>query len=487
MVHGLSQLAHALDIPRFIPDAYAAYRPLIADGVSFFLDNLPRIRVAEILSEQLALPSGASPAERLIAMLRCCPTLHKFGQVVSRDRRLAPDLRRQLQRLESLPSRHTEEVWSELPQSPELEIAPQPLAEASVAIVIPFAWRSHGTPPQDGVFKVLKPGVADRLGQELEIWPALGTFLEERCLEHGLPQIPYRETLERVRRLLQSEVRLDHEQAHLSDAARFYVDTPDVVIPRILPFCTPRITAMERVHGCKVTDAALTPDGARALAETIVEALVARPFWNNAPVTPFHADPHAGNLLRTSSGQLAILDWSLVGRLRKTDQIQLMQVMLAALSLDPTKMAVAISALSRTPVNEQALRSIVTDALRRIRHGAFPGFQWLLRLLDALAASATVEFSEDLLFFRKALLSIGDVVQDVCGECTLDSMLLDAGARTFCRELASRFLTSVDSRSLQTHVSNADLCRLWASWPMTAARFWAGLWQDTVESARPGR
>jgi ubiquinone biosynthesis protein len=311
--------------------------------------------------------------------------------------------------------------------------------------------------------------------------------LEERCLEHGLPQIPYRETLERVRRLLQSEVRLDHEQAHLSDAARFYVDTPDVVIPRILPFCTPRITAMERVYGCKVTDAALTPDGARALAETIVEALVARPFWNNAPVTPFHADPHAGNLLRTSSGQLAILDWSLVGRLRKTDQIQLMQVMLAALSLDPTKMAVAISALSRTPVNEQALRSIVTDALRRIRHGAFPGFQWLLRLLDALAASATVEFSEDLLFFRKALLSIGGVVQDVCGECTLDSMLLDAGARAFCRELAGRFLTPADSRALQTHVSTADLYWLWASWPMTAARFWAGLWQDTVESARPGR
>ena len=442
--------------------------------------------MAGLLSEQLALPSGAGSAERLIAVMRCCPTLHKIGQVVSRDRRLAPDLRRQLQRLESLPSRRTEDVWNELPKHPELETAPQPLAEASVAVVVPFTWRPHGQPAQDGVFKVLKPGVGERLGEELDIWPALGVFLEERCVEHGLPQIPYRETLERVRRLLQNEIRLDNEQAELGRAAQFYAQTPDVVIPRLLPFCTPRITAMERVRGCKVTDADLTPGGARALAKTIVETLVARPFWNNAPITPFHADPHAGNLFLTSAGQLAILDWSLVGRLRKSEQVQLMQIILAALSLDAPKMALAISALSRTTVNEQALQSMVADALRRIRHGAFPGFEWLLHLLDTLAASATVGFSEDLLFFRKALLSVAGVLQDVCGERTLDSMLLDSGARAFCRELASRFLTPMDSRALQTHMSTADLCWLWASWPMTAARFWTGLWHDTIESARAG-
>jgi ubiquinone biosynthesis protein len=348
--------------------------------------------------------------------------------------------------------------------------------------VIPFVWRPQGGPPQDGVFKVLKPGVADRLGDELEVWPALGVFLEECCVRHGLPPIPYRETMERVRRLLQSEIRLDQEQANLGHAAQFYADTRDVVIPRVLPFCTTRITAMARIPGCKVTDAELTADGARALAKTIVGALLAKPFWNTGPVTSFHADPHAGNLLFTPDGRLAILDWSLVGRLRKSDQVQLMQVVLAALSLDASKMALAISALSTVSVNEQALQSMVADALRRIRHGAFPGFEWLLRLLDALVASATVEFSEDLLFFRKALLSVAGLLEDVCAKCTLDAMLLDAGAYAFCQELTGRFLTPADSRALQTHVSNADLCWLWTSWPMTAARYWAGVWQDTIES-----
>jgi ubiquinone biosynthesis protein len=312
----------------------------------------------------------------------------------------------------------------------------------------------------------------------------LGDFLEERCIRHGLPPLPYRETLERVRRLLQSEIRLDHEQAHLSRAAQFYADAPDVVIPGLLPFCSTRITAMARIHGCKVTDAELSADRPRALAKTIVEALLAKPFWNNAAATPFHADPHAGNLLVTPHGRLAILDWSLVGHLRKSDQVHLMQTMLSALSLDAPKMAQAISALSPAPVQHLALQSIVAEALWRIRHGAFPGFEWLLRLLDALATSGAVTFSEDLLFFRKALFSVAGIVQDICEPCTLDSMLLDAGARAFCQELVGRFLTPADSRALQTHVSNADLCWLWASWPMTAARYWTGLWQDTMESAR---
>ncbi len=161
-----------------------------------------------------------------------------------------------------------------------------------------------------------------------------------------------------------------------------------------------------------------------------------------------------------------------------------MQIMLAALSLDAPRMALAISGLSTAPANEHTLQPIVADALRRIRHGAFPGFEWLLHLLDSLAASATVEFSEDLLFFRKALLSVVGVVQDVCDDCTLDAMLLRAGTRAFCQELTGRFFTTADSRALETHVSTADLYWLWASWPMTAARFWAGLWQDTFESAR---
>jgi ubiquinone biosynthesis protein len=50
-------------------------------------------------------------------------------------------------------------------------LSPPLLAEASVAVVVPFRQeRDHrDRGPQDGVFKVLKPGIEERLEQELEV------------------------------------------------------------------------------------------------------------------------------------------------------------------------------------------------------------------------------------------------------------------------------------------------------------------------------
>ena len=73
----------------------------------------------------------------------------------------------------------------------------------------------------------------------------LGTYIDERCTASGLPPLEYGETFELVRTLLTNEVHLDQEQLHLTEAARVYRDVPDVHVPALLPFCTPRITAME--------------------------------------------------------------------------------------------------------------------------------------------------------------------------------------------------------------------------------------------------
>jgi len=222
-------------------------------------------------------------------------------------------------------------IGREVGRAATLAVGTQALAEASVAAVVPFTWCEPGAPAaQEGVFKVLKPGVEERLQEELDIWGALGAFLEERSAQYGLPVPDYRDTLERVRLLLLNEVRLDLEQAHLAAAARTYADSPAVLIPRLLPFCTPRVTAMERVHGCKVTDADLPAGRRRGLAEAMVEALVARPFWSDAQTAAFHADPHAGNLFFSRDGRLAILDWSLAGQLTTDDRIQMAQLLLGA-------------------------------------------------------------------------------------------------------------------------------------------------------------
>ena len=81
-----------LDITPLVPDEYAAYRSAIGDALAFFVNRLPDRRRQAFVREQLAMPADAPAANRLVALLHHCPTLHKLGQVVARHRSLAPAL-----------------------------------------------------------------------------------------------------------------------------------------------------------------------------------------------------------------------------------------------------------------------------------------------------------------------------------------------------------------------------------------------------------
>jgi len=177
---------------------------------------------------------------------------------------------------------------------------------------------------------------------------------------------------------------------------------------------------------------------------------------------------------------LAILDWSLVAQLTKAQREEVLQVVLGALTLDDARIGRALAALAGSPPRVAALRPAVADALRQVRRGIFPGFDWLLGLLDRLATSGAMGFPEDLVLFRKALLSLSGVVADVSAGCSSDRVLFNAGAERFLRELPGRALTPAGSRAFATHLSIADLFGLWASFPATATRYWLGTWQDAL-------
>lgn len=486
-----SALAEALGFAQLVPEAHAVYRPLLIDGLLFFLERLPPPRWAHILAEQLKLPRAATSAHRLVALLRQCPTLHKLGQVVARDRRLAPELRENLQGLESLEpttpmAAITALIQREWGRVAGLEVASAALAEASVAVVVPAVWRdAEASVPRRGVFKVLRPGVEEQMHEELTIWSALGTFLEERCADHGLPVLDYRHTLDRVRGLLANEIRLDREQVHLARAAAFYADSPAVLIPQLWPFCTAYMTAMDRVDGRKVTDPGSSPSERRRLARTLIEALIAQPFWSDSPASAlFHADPHAGNLFVTADGRLAILDWALVTPLSKAQRVAVVQAVTSALTLDDAGAARAIASLG-CPSDETALRAAVAAGLRQVRQGTFPGLDWLMALLDRLGTTGAMQFPEELTLFRKALLTLSGVISDVSGQPSIDEVLIMTGLTQYGREWHARGFVPFDSRAFGSHFSNADGFGLWAGLPMTVIRYWIGRWQDALDTGNP--
>lgn len=482
----------SFDISSLVPESYAAYRPVIADGLWFFVSRLPAGRRNAIFAEQTNMPAEASVARRLVALMRNCPTLHKLGQVVARHAALSPELRRRLQELESLaPVTPIDEirrvVTAELGNAapPGFQLGESALAEGSVAVVVPFEWRDGGA-MRDGVLKVLKPGVEARLDEELAIWSALGEHLDEVCHEYGIPAMDYRETFEQVRDLLRHEVRLDHEQTHLAEASATFADAPNVRVPTLLPFCSPRMTAMERIVGRKVTDAvSLAQHEPWRLATTIVRSLIAAPIWSSAPAAAFHADPHAGNLFVDDAGRLVILDWSLTGRLSKPTREQLSQIVLAALLLDGDRVASGIAALAGKITNAPVVRATVGRSLRGLNLARPPGFDWLVHLLDALVTGGAVTFPPDLMLFRKTLLTLEGVVEDVSPGLSIDAVLLAEAAGRFASEWPMRAAAAPCSRDFGTHVSNADLWSLGWSVPVVASRAWMNAWSQLMGGAGP--
>ncbi len=236
-----------------LPDAQARFRRPIAGALAVFLQGLPEAHQEAILAEQALLPPTAIPAARLATLARSCPALHKLGQILARDRRLAPELRQHLQELESLPPSIPFEtirdiLTQELGPLERLGITLESpaLAEASVAVVVPFRFDSApgGEGLREGVFKILKPGIEERLEQELELFQRVGTYLDQMCEEFQIPHLDYLEAFEQVRDKLQHEVLLDLEQRHLEQARAIYTGEPWVQIPALLNPCTPRVTAM---------------------------------------------------------------------------------------------------------------------------------------------------------------------------------------------------------------------------------------------------
>jgi ubiquinone biosynthesis protein len=469
------------ELAALMPGEYARFAAPVKAGLVVFLRGLPEPRQRAIVAEQVALGITAPLSQRLGRLAHACPVLHKLGQVLARDQRLAPELRAHLRELESLPpTAPWESVQSALaqqlgPRLREVTLVQPALAEASVAIVVAFT--EDDGDRRAGVFKLLKAGIVERLHEELTLLGCVGAHLDERCVELGLAALDYREAFHQVRDKLAAEVLLANEQLHLKAAERLYADDRDIVVPAVFAeYCTPRLTAMQRVFGVKITDDHRHSAEKRRLATIVARALASRPLFSRSDDGLFHCDPHAGNLMATADGRAAILDWSLVARLSANVVETVVQCLLVAITFDARKLACAVSKLAHHgKPDPEALHAAATRALVRARRGALPGLTWFIGLLDDATQTAHLRVSPELMLMRKALLTLEGVLAELgLNGDELDALLLTEFLIHFAGEWPRRWLSAPQSRAFATRLSNADLWRLLAAWPTTAMRWATG-------------
>ena len=411
-----------------MPESLVRFGPMVRDGIVFFLSKISYPRLRKAIISQARLQADSETGERLLDLALYFPTLHKLGQIIARNPGLEPKLKGWLIHLEK--GRYGTDIselvqhlvgWlAEVEVTHQISLAADILAEASVAAVLPFTWQMkkvEGT--SRGVVKVLKPGIEAYLLEELRILEDVAEFFEKNREMYGLQDMMVVDLFNDVRDDLVREIDLTAEQKNMIEAAQIYSNVHGVEIPKLLSFCAPTITSMEFIDGRRITDAEISQDQRKTLANLTFEAIICLPLFSMKETALFHGDPHAGNILAvpaTASNDfgIALIDWTLAGHLTRNQRSHIMEMMVGIKTDDVKRICEAIHLMiirTGPKSSPERIKECVTGFIALKDHQSDP-----LKMAFTLMAELTMEglvFPSELILFRKAFFTLEGVLADI--------------------------------------------------------------------------
>jgi ubiquinone biosynthesis protein len=287
-------------------------------------------------------------------------TYIKLGQLLSSRPDLLPDV--YIEELEKLvdqvaPVEFSEIqriVAAELPADVFARIDPDPLATASIAQV-------HTALLQTGrevIVKVRRPGIEEKIDLDLALLRSTASLLERRSERAQLLQA--QALADELEAHLRAELDFVEEANNTEVIAGLLAEYDDLVVPQVIrPYVTEKVLVLERIHGRRVdADHGLARDRAQELAREFFRSYVYQVTVHGV----YHADPHRGNVLLTTDGRLALVDFGLLGRLDEDTRRNLALLLLAVAQNRADDVAELILDLSRT-----TLASDVGGFLQEIR------------------------------------------------------------------------------------------------------------------------
>jgi ubiquinone biosynthesis protein len=441
-----------------IPETYREYRSIVHDGLICFLSKLSPKRLVSIVAAQIMMPDQSCGAERLLSVAKSCPTLHKLGQIIARNNHIDPEIRNWFVPLENgnygtKPETIRPHIEKQIQAEKDwfsIQLGTGILSEASVGAVYPFCWRDTDSGDiQNGVFKVLKPGVPEQLSEELQVLEELAVFFQQNAQRYCLNDFNYIELFKDIRDALAEETDLLGEQSHLWDAYQFYSDTRDVQIPELAPFSNHAVTAMSFLEGEKVTEAHLPVTARNACARLLFNNLILKPIFSRSASAIFHGDPHAGNILaqydpKSGKTRIGLVDWSLAGHLSKAHRIGVLQLIQSVIKGETPLICRSIMALSApeaTPPMDgipSGWADRVSELMRSPEYSRANLVHKAFRLVDQAARSGIL-FHPNLLLFRKSLFTLEGILNELDPHYDIDDMLVRYLTVLLIGELPKRF------------------------------------------------
>ena len=308
-------------------------RVLIRHGFGFVFDVRRDRREKKGLQEFLA-PNFGVRLRRTLDDLG--PTFVKFGQVLSTRSDILPEgVLSELQKLQDtakpMPAGVAQEIIERELGAPVDEVFasfdPLPLGTASIGQV----HRAVLLTGEAVVVKVQRPEAPVRVGGDLELMRDFATLLDRRLGRRLFVDV--RGLVAEFEVVIRRELDYSAEAANARRFAANFAGTR-VVIPAVyLDLSTPKVLTEEYIEGTRFRDIrplTLTPSERRRVAAMGADAIFKMAFEDGF----FHGDPHPSNLLLTPAGELALLDFGMVGYMSQGDIEALSKLFIAVIQRD---------------------------------------------------------------------------------------------------------------------------------------------------------
>src|SRR5215469_1508447 len=387
------------------------------------------------------------------------PIFVKFGQVLSTRRDLLPlDIADELAKLQdrvppfpgSIARARVGAAYGQSVEQVFAEFDDTPLAAASIAQVHAARLKSG----EEVVVKVLRPGMREVIGRDLDVLQALAD-LAQRYWAEGARLRP-RELVAEYEKTILDELDLMREAANASQLKRNFAGSDLLYVPDVYcDYCRADVMVMERIHGVPISDLArLKAAGTdiRRLAENGVRIFFTQVFRHNF----FHADMHPGNIFvlvdDPQHPRYAAVDFGIVGTLDPRDQHYLAENFLAVFERDYRRVAMLhlesgwVPPGARVEELESAVRTvcepIFDKPLKDISFGRI-----LLRLFE-ISRRFNVQIQPQLVLLQKTLLNVEGLGRDLYPDLDIWSTATPI-LREWMRERTS--LRTV-ARRLRAHV-----------------------------------
>ena len=342
------------------------------------------------------------------------PTFVKFGQLLSMRPDILPqplilELRKLQNQVPALPFSVMEPLLDEQLGAPRDSIFEEfdtsAVASASLAQVY-FATLREGKIPV--AVKLQKPQIARNIEIDLDF---LGWFAGQ--IHHRVASLaPYDlpAVVEELRTAVLRELDFRVEAQNQEYFNAINTDPGHVFAPKVFKeLSTSKMIVMERISGRSVGELDQNPETGRQLASSGASSLMRQVLIHGF----FHADPHAGNVMATSDGRLALIDWGLVGHLTRRLRYALADFWVSAVEQDAERIVQIAADLA--PVDARpdlrAMEKDITLALREELNFAVGRLQLgraMLKLLFIFGQNG-IPLSRDYSLMAKAVLSIEEV------------------------------------------------------------------------------